>query len=64
MVFLLLPLLLSSGYHVELARPTVPVQFVGAEPPPPLLVDVSRLEFSPPYSAVTLDSLTVGVKDL
>lgn len=46
-----------QGCHVELARPTVPVQFVGAEPPPPFLVDVSQLQFSPPYSAVTIDCL-------
>ncbi|OEH79209.1 ribosomal l25 family protein [Cyclospora cayetanensis] len=46
-----------KGYHVELAKPTVPVQFVGLEPPPPFLVDVSELEFTPPYSAITVDCL-------
>lgn len=49
------------GYHVELARPTVPVQFVGAEPPPPLHVDVSKMRFSPPYNAITLDTLAVSL---
>ncbi|KAL8274636.1 hypothetical protein Esti_001465 [Eimeria stiedai] len=45
------------GYHVELARPTVPVQFVGEEAPPPFFVDISQLRFSPPYSAIAVEAL-------
>ncbi|CDI82088.1 hypothetical protein, conserved, partial [Eimeria acervulina] len=50
---------LIAWYHVELSRATIPVEFVGAEPPPPFFVDVSSLHFTPPYSAICLDTLKV-----
>ncbi|KEP65955.1 UNVERIFIED_CONTAM: ribosomal l25 family protein [Hammondia hammondi] len=47
----------QRGYHVELVMPTIRCQCVGAEIPPPFFVDVSRLHYSPPYTAITLQDL-------
>ncbi|CBZ55315.1 conserved hypothetical protein [Neospora caninum Liverpool] len=47
----------QRGYHVELVMPTIRCQCVGADIPPPFFVDVSRLHYSPPYTAITLQDL-------
>ncbi|CEM21984.1 unnamed protein product [Vitrella brassicaformis CCMP3155] len=43
-----------KGYHVELVMPTVECEVVGDHIPPPFLLDVSKLHFKSPYSAITL----------
>jgi hypothetical protein len=43
-----------QGAQVDLAMPTVKIECIGSEIPPPILVDVSGLRFEPPYTRVTL----------
>ncbi|PFH34361.1 ribosomal l25 family protein [Besnoitia besnoiti] len=47
----------QKGYHVELVMPTIRCQCVGEDIPPPFFIDVSRLHYAPPYTAVTLQDL-------
>ena len=43
-----------QGANVDLAIPTIRVECIGDQIPPPILLDVSRLRFEPPYTAITL----------
>jgi hypothetical protein len=43
-----------QGAQVDLAMPTIKIECIGPEIPPPLLVDVSGLRFEPPYTRITL----------
>lgn len=45
------------GAQIDLAMPTVKVECIGADIPPPILLDVSKFEFQPPYSKITLGEL-------
>lgn len=46
-----------QGAQVDLALPTIKVECIGPEIPPPLLVDVSTLKYVPPYTCITLGDL-------
>ena len=43
-----------QGAQVDLTMPSIKIECIGEEIPPPILVDVSKLRFEPPYSKVTL----------
>jgi len=46
-----------KGVHVELAMPTVKCEVVGECIPPPFQVDVSQLDYSPPFTSMYLRDL-------
>jgi hypothetical protein len=43
-----------QGAQIDLAIPTIKVECIGDEIPPPIMVDVSRLRYVAPYSKITL----------
>ena len=46
-----------QGTNVDLAIPSVKIECIGEEIPPPLLVDVSKLRFEAPYTKITLGEI-------
>lgn len=46
-----------QGAQINLAMPTVKVECIGDEIPPPFLLDVSGLRYEPPYTCITLNEL-------
>lgn len=43
-----------QGAQIDLAMPTIKVECIGEEIPPPILVDVSKLRYEAPYTKITL----------
>jgi len=43
-----------QGAQIDLAIPTVKVECIGEEIPPPILLDVSKLRYEAPYTKITL----------
>ena len=43
-----------QGANVDLTMPTVRIECIGEEIPPPILLDVSKLKFEAPYTKITL----------
>ena len=43
-----------QGAQIDLVMPTVKIECIGDEIPPPILLDVSKLRYEPPYSKITL----------
>lgn len=46
-----------QGAQVDLVMPTVRIECIGEEIPPPILVDVSSLKYEAPYSKITLGDI-------
>lgn len=46
-----------QGAQIDLVMPTIKIECIGAEIPPPIMLDISSLEFVAPYSRITLDEI-------
>jgi len=46
-----------QGAQIDLVLPSVKIECIGEEIPPPLLLDVSSLRYEPPYSKITLGQI-------